>query len=161
MVYRVGRATLAALVLGAAVAHAAEVNRLVKARVTVAGEVRQFLHEVVVSNKGDQRRVTSVLLWHNVWLPLEPKDLVAPDGWRVRTLHRDGPGGLGWAVQFDRTPRPPAAGPGAPAGEGEVSCGIPAGGVVIFRVILPYAAESLRIQPILVGFSDGRLGIAS
>jgi hypothetical protein len=167
MVFRVGRAAVAALAFGTAVAGAAEVSSLVKARVTVAGDVRRFLHEVVVANRGEPRRVTSVLLWQNVWLPLEPKDLVAPPGWRVRSLLRDGPGGFGWAVEFDCSPTPPAGGAGAAApagerkGESEAACGIGPGEEVTFRVTLPYPAESLRSQGILVGFSDGRLAIAS
>jgi hypothetical protein len=163
MVSRVGRALVAALALFSTVAGAAEVSRQVKARVTVAGDVQRFLHEVAVSNKGDPRRVTSVLLWQNVWLPLEPKGLEAPPGWSVRTLHRDGPGGIGWAVQFDCVPGPPAAGHRAAAskGDADASCGIGPGESTRFRVFLPYSAESLRSQPIFIGFSDGRLAIAS
>jgi hypothetical protein len=152
--------TALALVAGATVTSAAELTRLVKARVTVAGDVRSFLHQVEVTNKGDPRRVSSVVLWQDIWLADEPKGVKPPDGWSVRMLPRDGPGGTGWAVQFECIPEA-APGPETPKpGDGEVPCGIRAGESARFRVILPYPADHLLRQPVLVGFSDGRLGLA-
>lgn len=160
MVSGFGRVTALELVVAATVASAAEPTRLVRARVVVAGDVQTFLHEVVVTNKGDPRRVSSVALWQDIWLPAEPKGVKPPPGWTVRMLPRDGPGGTGWAVQFEciaqRAPGPATAKPE----DAEVPCGIRTGESVKFRVILPYPAGYLQSQPVLVGFSDGRLALA-
>jgi hypothetical protein len=159
MVSRFGRLTAFALAVAAPVASAAELTRLVKARVTVAGGVRSFVHQVEVTNKSDPRRVSSVVLWQDIWLPAEPAGVKPPEGWSVRMLPRDGPGGTGWAVQFECIPEG-APGPGtAKPGDGEVPCGLATGESVEFRIILPYPADHLQRQPVLVGFSDGRLGL--
>jgi hypothetical protein len=159
MVSRFGRVAVLALVAGSTAASAAEITRLVRARVMIAGDVRSFLHEVEVTNRSDPRRVSSVVLWQDIWLPAEPAGVTPPEGWSVRTLPRDGPGGTGWAVQFDCIQGAPDHGTAKP-GDGEVSCGIRAGESVKFRVILPYSADVLQRQPVLVGFSDGRLALA-
>lgn len=160
MVSRFGRVALLALVAGSTAASAAEITRLVRARVMIAGDVRSFLHEVEVTNKSDPRRVSSVVLWQDIWLPAEPVGVRPPEGWKVRALPRDGPGGTGWALQFECLPEgAPNRGTPTPA-DGEVSCGIGAGESVKFRVTLPYPADVLQRQPVLVGFSDGRLALA-
>lgn len=164
MVSRIARSTAltlaTAVALGPAVAGAAESTRLVKARVTVAGDVRWFLHEVEVANKGDARRVSTVVLWQTEWLPAEPKGVEPPDGWSVRMLRREGPGGRGWSVQFECVPPKSAAGD-EPAEGRDIACGIAAGESLKFRVVLPYRADYILGQPVLVGFSDGRLALAT
>ena len=47
----------------------------------------------MVADKGDARRVSTVVLWQTVWLPAEPKGVEPPDGWSVRMLRRDRSGG--------------------------------------------------------------------
>jgi hypothetical protein len=160
VVSRFGRVTVLALAVGGTVASAAEITRLVKVRVTVAGGVQSFLHEVEVANRGDPRRVSSVVLWQDIWLPAEPKGVRPPLGWSVRTLPRDGPGGTGWAVQFDCIPERTSGSATTKPDDAEVPCGLRTGESVKFRVMLPYQADYLRRQPVLVGFSDGRLALA-
>jgi hypothetical protein len=42
-----------------------------------------------------------------------------------------------------------------------VPCGIRGGQTLHFYVVLPYPADIPAAEPILVDFSDGRIGIAS
>lgn len=165
MAVLLGRVTGVAVVLAAVAASGAEVTRLVKARVMITGAAATFQHEVAIFNKGESRRVVSVLLWNRNGLLKPPKNLVPPDGWDVQVLQRESLSGSWWSVRFEcRVVPSKAAASGTGAEEAvdeEVPCGIKAGETVRFNVVLPYPSDTLEGQPILVGFSDGRIGIAS
>ncbi len=149
------------LVLLAVVAGAAEVSRLVHATVMVSGAASRWRHEVTIANKGERRRVVSVLLGQDSGLPVEPKELSAPSGWSVKTEERFGARGPSWAVQFTCDWSAGRSRGAHVPEDGEVPCGIKAGESVKFQVTLPYRWEELERQRLLVGFSDGRLGVAS
>lgn len=161
----IGRVAAIAIGACAMTASAAELSRLVKARMVIAGGVSVFRHDLSVSNKDESRRVVSVLLWQSPGLPELPRKLTAPDGWEVRSLPREWPNGVTWAVQFRCIPSHDAAlgsqASGSPATDEEVPCGIRGGQTLHFYVVLPYPADIPASEPILVDFSDGRIGIAS
>ena len=165
MAKALGRMAGVGIGLWVAMASGAEVSRLVKARVLIGAGFVTFRHEVSVSNRDTSRSVTSVLLWQDEGLWEEPKDLAAPKGWEVRALARERPSGVSWAVEFACRPAPESERPSqvslSDTADEVASCGIRAGQTTKFIVILPYRSESLERQQIFVGFSDGRLGIAS
>jgi hypothetical protein len=146
-------------------ASGAEVSRLVKARLVISGDVRVFRHDISISNKGESRRVVAVVLWQDAGLPVPPKTLSAPKGWEVRSVQQEGDRGSTWTVEFRCISEPSAnsgsGGANPPPSDDEIRCGIRAGQTVSFQVVLPFPAEIPDTQRILVGFSDGRLGVAS
>jgi hypothetical protein len=161
----VGRMAGIAIAVCAMTASAAELSRLVKARMVVAGGLNFFRHDISVSNRDESRRVVSVLLWQSPGLPELPQRLTAPDGWEVRSLPRERPNGVTWAVQFRCIPLPDSIPgsreSGSPPTDEEVPCGIRGGQTLHFYVVLPYPADIPSTEAILVDFSDGRIGIAS
>jgi hypothetical protein len=158
---RIAGACIGLWVIGA---DGAEVSRLVKARVQIGVGFERFRHEVSIANTDTTRSVMSVLLWQNAGLPEEPKDLIAPAGWDVHALRRERAGGISWAIQFECRPVSETerdVESTSVSGVDDAPCGIHAGQTMKFTVVLLYRAESFQTEQVLVGFSDGRVGISS
>ncbi len=155
-----GRMALVVALLPMAVG-AAERTSAVKVWVAISGGAQRWRHEITIANKKEHRRVVSVLLWQDVGLPEEPKDLTAPDGWEVRTEERGAVGKHSWAVRFSCKWPAASIDTSRPVDDQEIGCGLRAGEAIKFQVTLPFPWEDLEKTRILIGFSDGRLGIAS
>ena len=159
---RLGCVAGVGLALLATTTSGAEVTRLVKVRVVIGSGFTSFRHEVTVSSKDSSRRVISVLLWQNPSLLEQPISMTAPAGWLGRAIPRERGSGKTWAIQFEcQSERAPDPEHDEPAAQPAAQCGIQAGQELKFYVVLPFQSEEVERQPILVGFSDGRIGIAS